>query len=126
MKKLEALRADLKARIADLEQQLIGVDTAIRVLGGSVAEERAARGRLPRANVKQTVLSLLEEVGESGLNAAKAVEIAENRGERIERGTVSSLLSRLKSEGIVEYTGTVYRLINTKRTERPAVDELLN
>ena len=37
----------------------------------------------------------------------------------MERGTVSSLLSRLKNEGIVHYDQTVYRLMKFKPEDVP-------
>ncbi|MCZ8152748.1 MAG: hypothetical protein O9292_10215 [Rhodobacteraceae bacterium] len=72
--------------------------------------EPKAKVRAPRANVKQSVLDLLEQVGANGLNAVLAVELAAKAGVTLERGTVSSLLSRLKNEGVVDYDNTVYRL----------------
>ena len=70
--------------------------------------------RAPRSNVKQTILDLLRSAAESGLNAATAVETASRAGVFLERGTVSSLLSRLKNEGIVTYDGSVYRLLTVR------------
>lgn len=67
----------------------------------------------PRPNVKQTLLNLLEEAGESGLNALAAVEMARRKGIAIERGTVSSLLSRMKNEGLVAYDNSMYRLVKS-------------
>ena len=108
MKNAEALRDQLKAKIAELQQQLQGVEMAIRAMRGESAAP--VRTRAPRSNVKNYILTLLEEAAERGLNAARAVEIAESRGDALERGTVSSLLSRLKSDGVVTYDGNLYRL----------------
>jgi DNA-binding transcriptional ArsR family regulator len=80
--------------------------------------------RAPRSNVKQTILELLENVGEAGLNAATAVETAAKAGITLERGTVSSLLSRLKNEGVVVYDGSVYRLMKFKPGSGPNVHPL--
>jgi hypothetical protein len=80
--------------------------------------------RAPRSNVKQTVLDLLEKAGEAGLNAATAVDTAAKAGTTIERGTVSSLLSRLKNEGVVTYDGSVYRLIKTRPDAGPNIHPL--
>lgn len=66
--------------------------------------------RAKKGSVKTTVLELLEEVGPSGLNAVKAVDMAAQRGLSLERGSVSSLLSRLKSDGVVSHDGKAYRL----------------
>lgn len=78
--------------------------------------EPILKRRAPRSNVKQTVISLLEQVGDNGLNAASAVELAASSGIELERGSVSSLLSRLKNEGIVGYDGIAYRLVRAKPT----------
>lgn len=72
--------------------------------------EPKSKLRAPRSNVKQTVLEILEEAGVAGVNAAFVVEHAARNGISLERGTVSSLLSRFKSDGTVTYDGSVYRL----------------
>lgn len=108
MKHAEALRDRLKAQISELQQQLAGVEMTIRAMRGEPATP--VRSRAPRSNVKGYILALLEDAQARGLNAAMAVEIAEARGETLERGTVSSLLSRFKADGVVTYDGSVYRL----------------
>ncbi len=108
LKSAEAARDQLKAKIAELQQQLIGAEMMLRHLRGETTA--AVRPRAPRSNVKNYILTLLEEAGERGLNAARAVEIAESKGDTLERGTVSSLLSRLKADGVVVYDGSLYRL----------------
>jgi hypothetical protein len=111
MKKLEAFRDSLKRQISDLHQQLMAVEQAIRLVSGDAEPIKGIRPRTPRPNVKQTLLDMLKEVGDAGLNAGTAVEMAAQRGEKLERGTASSLLSRWKSDRIVSYDGTVYRLV---------------
>ena len=64
----------------------------------------------PRPQVKPLLLDMLKARGAEGVNADMVVEAAAQRNERIERGTVSSLLSRFKAEGLVFYDGKVYRL----------------
>lgn len=78
--------------------------------------------RAVKGSVKTTVLDLLEEVGRSGLNAATAVDLAKEKGIDLERGSVSSLLSRLKTDEVVVYDGNAYRL--KKFTEMPGVTPL--
>lgn len=124
MKPLEELRDKLKADIATLQAQLEGVEMSLRALNGEDASTLTARGkrtRAPRSNVKQYLLTLLDEVGADGLNASSAVERATAKGDQIERGTVSSLLSRLKNDGVVFYDGSVYRL--TKHQGKAAADQ---
>jgi hypothetical protein len=73
--------------------------------------ELLSRARAARSTVKKTVLDLLSKVKENGINATMAVAMAEDEyGVRLERGTVSSLLSRLKHEGVVTYVNEMYRL----------------
>ena len=103
-----------------LQERLAGVQTGIDKLEAQKAllldMIREARGepkvkpRAPRANVKQAVLDLLTQVAEDGLNAAIAVELADAKGLRLDRGSVSSILSRLKNEQVVVYEGERYRL----------------
>lgn len=119
MKNAEALRDQLKAKIAELQQQLAGVEMAIRAMRGEPTAP--TRTRAPRSNVKSYLLALLDEVQARGLNAAMAVELAESRGDTLERGTVSSLLSRFKADGVVTYDGSVYRL--TKFAAPPPDDK---
>jgi hypothetical protein len=121
MRKLEQLRDALKAEIEAKTQQLAGVEMAIRHLHGEPAN--AVRGVSTRPNVKQLLLTMLEQVGDEGLNAATAVEMASRRGEKLERGTVSSLLSRFKADGLVRYTGTVYILVPSGKSAASEEEE---
>ncbi len=109
MKQIESLRDRLRAQISELQQQLAGVEMSLRAVSGEI-DRPVTAPRAARTNVKQILLHLLDEVGASGLNAAKAVELAGKRNEQIERATASSLLSRFKSDGVVTYDGTNYKL----------------
>lgn len=100
--RLEQVRRDIEKLRA---QETLLVDMMREASG-----EPKIKPRAPRSNVKQAVLDLLDQVGTKGLNAATAVELAGQSGMSLERGTVSSLLSRLKSEGALVYDGRVYRL----------------
>ncbi len=124
----------LQDRLSDILRDL---DLAMREVEKIKAQEelirdmiREAKGepkvklRAPRSNVKQTILDLLEQAGTSGLNGASAVETAAKAGVSLERGTVSSLLSRLKNEGVVAYDGSVYRLAKHKVDGVPNVHPL--
>jgi hypothetical protein len=77
---------------------------------GQKSQTVVVKTRARRSNVKDTVLSLLQDVKGDGLNATLAVDLAAAQTLNLDRGTVSSLLSRLKNEGIVAYDGRVYRL----------------
>lgn len=120
MKQMEETIAQYKAKIADREKELVALKAEL--LGYQKAVNDAGRKfsgkagsaipplRPPRSNVKQTVLELLHQRGADGLNASTAVELAKLRNETIHQPTVSSLLSRFKSDGIAVYDGSVYRL----------------
>lgn len=71
---------------------------------GNLGETRKAK-----APIKDTVLSLLMEHAASGLNAATLVSVAGARGVSLDRASVSSLLSRLKKDGVLTYDGEVYK-----------------
>lgn len=70
--------------------------------------------RIRRGDLKATVLSLLKERGVLGLNAAIAADITMQRGEPVDRNSVSSLLSRLMNDGIVDRVDNVYKLVGIK------------
>jgi hypothetical protein len=116
MRKLLELRDALKAEIEAKKMHLEGVEMAIRAADGD-PPLLAIRANAVRPNVKKTLLTLLEEVGDDGLNAATAVELASRKGEKLERATVSSLLSRFKSDGLVSHDGGMYRLAGGAKPE---------
>jgi len=106
------LQAKLDAVLRQMEV-LKGQEAMIREMmreAGGEAPVQNVRHRAARSNVKSAVLDLLAQVGANGLNAAIAVDMASERGQNIERGSVSSLLSRLKNDGVVTYDGSLYRL----------------
>ena len=110
MKKLEELLEQLDRQMDELRLKREGVELALRALSGDSAD-KPARVRARRSNVKTAVIDLLRHVRDEGLNAVKAIDLArELRDEKLERGSVSSLLSRLKKEGTVVYDGKLYRL----------------
>jgi hypothetical protein len=94
---MEALRSQMEA----LRNQVVGIDRAIAVLDGT--EFKAPdRPRDRTRNVKDTVLGLLASAGQPGLSVNQVLDGAQNKGVRLDRGTVSSLLSRLKRENILD------------------------
>lgn len=106
---MKALSERLDLILREIEK-LRAQESLIRDMIREASGEPKVKPRAPRSNVKQTILDLLEKAGEEGLNAAMAVETAARSGVSLERGTVSSLLSRLKNENVVVYDGSVYRL----------------
>ena len=106
----------LQERLNQKEEDLKVLQAEIALLKSLIAEATGAplpdakRSRSPRSSVKNLVLKMLEDVKQDGLNAALAVEMAAAAGTELDRGSVSSLLSRLRDQGVVAYDGKVYRL----------------
>lgn len=95
---MEALRSQMEA----LRNQVIGIDRAIAVLDGTEFKAPDDHRRERTRNVKDTVLGLLASAGQPGLSVNQVLDGARNKGVRLDRGTVSSLLSRLKRENILD------------------------
>lgn len=116
MNRLLEQRARLSAEIEALRNKLEGLDLAIQLLSSDeeTRSDETPQGNAPRSprrsNVKGITLQLLEESGSEGLSASEVVERAQNRGHTLDRGSVSSLLSRLKKEGTLIYDGSKYYL----------------
>jgi hypothetical protein len=110
MQKLIEQRDQLIKEMEAIKNKIAGFELAIQLLesDGKSPEIPEAQGR--RSNVKTAILDLLKEVGTTGLNAQTAVEIAARRGINLDRGSVSSLLSRLKKDNVIEYDKDRYRL----------------
>ncbi len=103
MKRLIAERDRLKAHIEALQNQLKGLETAIAVMTGEDKAETTSSPVRPRArNVKETVLLLVQNAGGSGISVNDLLEVAKSTGVHLERGTVSSLLSRMKRENVLD------------------------
>ena len=102
-------RDQLLVEIEALRNKVIGLEMAIALFDGD-SEVPALTPSTKRTAMKDTVLDLLNEVGTTGLNGLIAVEIAERRGTHLDRQSVSSLLSRLKADGICVYNGQRYKL----------------
>lgn len=121
--RLDAIRRDLDLALREVEK-IKAQEALILDMQREARGEPRTKVRSPRRNVKQTLLDLLTKAGEAGLNAALAVETAAKEGLTLERGTVSSLLSRLKHEGVVTYDGSLYRLTKPKQDAPPNVHPL--
>lgn len=124
--KLEGLKNHLQAQIGELQQQLAGVELSIKALSDAAPMRSQGVMLLRRANVRWTLLELLQEQEEKGINAATAVELAAERNIKLERSTVSSMLSRFKKEGLARFDGSVYRPASPKAQLRQTeISELL-
>jgi len=110
-KQMKALAAMLAEKEDELRRLQIEIATLKDAIARASGNEPRQKKRAPRSDVKRRVLDMLAEVRHSGLNAGMAVQMARDTYDvELDRGTVSSLLSRLKNEGVVTYDGKVYRL----------------
>ena len=114
MKLLQERRAVLQTELAAAQARLHEVENLLRVMGGEVTPElsRAAVliDRIRRGDLNNIVLSLYEQAAEAGLSTAECVAAAGRAGTPLKATSVSSLLSRLKSDGVLMYDGERYRL----------------
>jgi septal ring factor EnvC (AmiA/AmiB activator) len=105
--------ADLDRQIDDLQRKIAEAVTSRRhlqdVLAVMSGAEPAQADRKPRAqNVKGVVLAALERAQYAGLTSAETLALAQEHAPQVQRDTVSSLLSRLKSAGVAVYDGLRY------------------
>lgn len=103
---LQEREALLRQRDA-IDNEIKGIERAIQLVSADQVDPIQG-GKKPQT--KAIVLELLDEVGTTGLDAATAVRLADEKGQTVEKGSVSSLLSRLKKDGVVQYDGSRYRL----------------
>ena len=113
---LQRLRDEL-ARIEGEMRTLQGKRDGLLMAIGVVNDDpspssgsAAINVRTVRAPIKEVVLRLLSENAERGLVAIDVVDLAKAQGITLDRNSVSSLLSRFKRDGIVEYIERKYRI----------------
>lgn len=113
---LEDRRNQLRADLGAVKARLDEVESLIRAMGGegasepSIAPSAAEPARTRRGDLNNLVLSLCEQAAEAGLSSAECVERASRAGTALKPASVSSLLSRLKADGVLMYDGERYRL----------------
>jgi len=113
MKLLHERRDRLKSEIDELRARLDEIENLIRIMSGEPSHETVVvqKVRSRRGDLKEIVLSLYEEAGEIGLSTAECISAArDRRGVALQPASVSSLLSRLKADGVLMYDGDRYRL----------------
>jgi hypothetical protein len=102
MKRLQEERERLLAQMEALRNQIVGIDRAIAVMEGTELTPPEERQRVRGHNVKNTVLGLVSAAEASGLSVNQVLDGAKVKGIVLDRGTVSSLLSRLKRENTLD------------------------
>ncbi|WP_374425348.1 hypothetical protein [Paracoccus sp. (in: a-proteobacteria)] len=109
---MKAILAAIEAKEAEIARLSIEVGALREVYNkeAGIVPEKPRSRRAPRSNVKTAVLDLLKQVGTNGLNAQIAHDLAKEDGVDLHVKSVSSLLSRLKHEGVVVYRDSMYRL----------------
>lgn len=109
---LEDRRVQLRAELGTVKARLDEVENLLRIMGGEGTPEPliATSGRTRRGDLNNIVLSLCEQSGEAGLSSAECVERAGKAGTTLKPASVSSLLSRLKADGVLMFDGERYRL----------------
>ena len=91
-------RAEYERQLLALQSKIEAMNEAIEAMSESDSE---SAGKPKRGEAKAMILKLLEEAGQDGTDADKIVEVSRLRGLTLARTSVSSLLSRLKKEGIL-------------------------
>ncbi|WP_420325448.1 hypothetical protein [Mameliella sp.] len=116
-KTMKALLASIEGKEAEILRLQAQVDALREVYNqeAGLSEEGRKRTGVP---VKTTILDLLEKVGHNGLNANIACAMAQTEGIELQPKSVSSLLSRFKSDGTVIHDGAKYYLPKFKE-KRP-------
>jgi hypothetical protein len=97
----------LLAEIGALHEKIANLEMIVAMLAG---HEKEGADEARQYSVKDTLLELLDEAGACGLNTSLALHKAARRGIRLDRGSVSSRLSKFKKEGLTVFDGERYRL----------------
>ena len=110
IKRLAEERISLIKQIDNLQSELKGLDRAIRLVSGETdTTETALIAVKPRArNVKETILTLVAAASPAGASVNDLMDEARMKGVALEKASVSSLLSRLKKEGVLQMDNGKY------------------
>ena len=115
MKKLLAKQEQIKAEIAALHNQLKGLEMAMALLNDEDHKIETPVATRPRSkNVKETVLTLVQNAGIDGINVNGVLDNAKDIGIHLDRGSVSSLLSRMKRENVLDMVDGKYMVPSKK------------
>ncbi|MEE8628830.1 MULTISPECIES: hypothetical protein [Methylobacterium] len=112
--------SELRFKRSLLDNEIQTIERMIRKAKGEPDPQQVDTGGKRRQNVKGIVIGLLQERPDLGITPGIAVDMAQSRGITLEKTTVSSLLSRLKNDGVVNHDGSVYRLVSRAAKTQPA------
>ncbi len=130
--KISAERLRLSTQLTGLDGQLAGLDTALRVYRASkqpTAEappdnRSATQGedaaRPSEGTVKSYVISLVSGSALDGMASGDVLAEAERQGRPLNKNTVTSLLSALARQGVLEFTNGRYRIPQGMPAANPA------
>lgn len=94
-----------------LTNKLEGLRSALALITGETETVSSApKARQRRGNLKSMVLDIVTAQAERGVTVLECVALGKERGETLDRGSVSSLLSKLKAIDVLFYDGERYRL----------------
>jgi hypothetical protein len=116
LQKLLERRSQLVTQLKEFQDRLAELNLAISLLTGE-SEEPASEPQRRRRHVKTTVMELIAGSGQTGVTAAEIVEQARSRGRELDRPSVSSLLSKLKADGVLTFDGERYFQVASSNPE---------
>lgn len=94
-----------------LTHRIEGLRYAVQLISGEELQVPNHKTRARRGNVKTTVLDVVEQAGTRGVSVAEVLEHAKRDFQTdLDRGSVSSLLSRLKSANTLIFDGERYSI----------------
>ncbi len=113
MKAIEDEVARLRGQRDALNGKIDGLELALRMMKGQAVEDLRVPPveRQRRGDVKNTVLEIVTASIDRGITVNECLSMAHvEHGVKLDRASVSSLLSRLKRDDVLFYDGDRYRL----------------
>ncbi len=117
--------APLQKQIKDAQQEIYGFQSQVAAYDkcleiiGEMPEEKKVRQRQP---TKAFIISTLEAQAANGATVNEILDIAGKQGHVLKRDTVSSLVSRFKTDGIVGHENGRYYMIQYMVKHPPVYD----
>ena len=108
MKMLEERRRQIDAEINQLMIRRAEIDLMLARSRGEADSTPTNEPPRRRRNVKKTVMEMIDMAGSAGVTAAEIVDRARTIGRELDRGSVSSLLSKFKAQGALTFDGERY------------------
>ena len=109
---MKTIEAELQRVRSDIEKLRVEEELRIRLLGQvnrevpKRADKPARRTRSP--SIKPVVLDIMHQAGHEGATTAEVDSLVRQKVPSVAKDTVGSILSRLKSDGVLVYWGERY------------------